>query len=169
MKTHEERAVELFREGRNCAQAVVGAFCDVTGMDFSTALRLSGTFGGGFGRMREVCGAVSGMCMVLGMLYGYDSADDPAEKKAVYAMVQEQMKAFAAENGSYICAQLLGTAGKDTSPIPEARTEAYYKRRPCVELVACAARLTQTYIDANPLPDVCNGGKTGSAAEKTGI
>ena len=105
---HRELAAELFLSGSNCAQAVVVAFCDVTGMKPQYAARLSSSFGGGMGRMREVCGAVSGMLMVAGLLYGYD---DPGEhdvkKKAHYQLVQSLAGQFREEIGSIVCREIL--------------------------------------------------------------
>lgn len=151
--THEEKAVELFRDGFNCAQAVAAAFSDVTGLDEKTILLLSSSFGGGLGRMREVCGTVSGMSMVLGALYGFSDTDNPAKKGEIYRRVQELAGAFRAENGSIICRELLsGEIAKDTDPTkPEARTAEYYKKRPCAELVGYAARILDEYIAANPV------------------
>lgn len=144
----EERAVALFREGYNCAQAVVAAFADLYGLDTETALRLSASFGGGMGRMRQVCGAVSGMLMVNGLDNG---SSDPADKQAKqrnYAKVQELAAAFRAENGSIICGELLaGTCPKVAdSPVPSDRTEEYYRKRPCADYVRCSARLIATHL-----------------------
>ena len=147
---HGEKAAELFVSGSNCAQAVAVAFCDVTGMDPSAAAKLSSSFGGGMGRMREVCGAVSGMLMVLGALYGYD---DPGEqdqaKKAHYAAVQALAGKFRERNGSILCRELLENPPSDPNPTP--RTAEFYKKRPCARLVVCAAELLDAYIAAHPL------------------
>ena len=89
MINHSEKAKELFLQGYNCSQSVFAAFCDVTGIDFNTALMISSSFGGGMGRMREVCGAVSGMFMVAGALYGYDSPKDNKIKSEHYARIQK--------------------------------------------------------------------------------
>ena len=149
---HREKAAELFVNGCNCAQAVAVAFCDVTGMDPRAAAKLSSSFGGGMGRMREVCGAVSGMLMVLGALYGYD---DPGEgdraKKAHYALVQELAGKFRERNGSIICREILKNPPSDPSPTP--RTAEFYKNRPCARLVVCAAELLDEYIAAHPLEE----------------
>ena len=116
---HGELAAQLFLGGCNCAQAVVVAFCDVTGLEKDFAARLSCSFGGGMGRMREVCGAVSGMLMVLGVLYGYD---DPGEKdrakKAHYALVQELAGKFRERNGSIICREILKNTPSPPRPTP---------------------------------------------------
>lgn len=140
----EEKAIGLFKEGYNCAQAVFLAFEDVIGIDRETALKLSSSFGGGMGRMREVCGAVSGMFMVLGCLYGYDRAEDTEGKKEHYALIREAAQKFKDEYGSIICREILedATVGGE----PEARTEQYYKKRPCAEYVGQCAAIVEAYI-----------------------
>ncbi|MBE6598851.1 MAG: C_GCAxxG_C_C family protein [Ruminococcaceae bacterium] len=145
-KSHAERAVELFLADYNCAQAVFGAFCDVTGMDFETAMKLSSSFGGGMGRMREVCGAVSAMFMVTGLLYGYGDTGEGGAKAEHYKRIQALADEFKAEHGSIICRELIASLKKDTSPTPEARTEQYYKERPCAAFVRCAAEVMDRLI-----------------------
>lgn len=152
MTDHAIRAGELFHKGYNCAQAVFVAFSDVTGIDEKTALKLSSSFGGGMGRMREVCGAVSGAFMVLGVLYGYCDLDDE-NKKEHYAMIREAADRFREKNGSIICRELLAGVVKDTSNDPEKRTEEYYKKRPCREYVEIAAEIVDHYILEKGLPD----------------
>ena len=139
---HKKIASELFIEGYNCAQAVFTAFSDVTGLEREYALRLSAGFGGGMGRMREVCGACSGMFMVAGVLWGYTDAKATTEKAEHYALIQELAARFKARmGGTIICRELLEGARVDSTAggNPEARTEAYYKKRPCGELCAVAA------------------------------
>ena len=149
-QTKAERAKQLFGEGYNCAQAVLCAFADECGLDEETAYMLSSSFGGGLGRMREVCGAVSGMSMAAGLLYGYKKGDAPAMKGAHYKRIQELAAKFREENGSIICRELLeGVPHTGTSPEPEARTPAYYKKRPCAELVAQAAHIMEEYMKEN--------------------
>lgn len=149
---HREKAAELFVNGHNCAQAVAVAFCDVTGLEPELAAKLSSSFGGGMGRMREVCGAVSGMLMVLGLLYGYaDPGEKDRAKKAHYALVQELAGKFREENGSIVCREIL--KNPPTTPSPTPRTEEFYKNRPCARLVVCAAELLDTYIAAHPLEE----------------
>lgn len=141
-KTPEEyaaKAKELFEQGYNCAQAVLLAFEDVTGFDTKTAAALSSSFGGGMGRLREVCGAVSGMFMVAGILQGYDDPKATEEKADHYAFIQSLAADYKAENGSIICKELLGLPGAQ-SPVPEERTADYYRRRPCGEYVESAAK-----------------------------
>ena len=143
---YAKKAMDLFLEGYNCSQAVFLAFLDKYDMDKSVALKLSSSFGGGMGRLREVCGCVSGMFMVAGILYGYDEPKDFEAKKEHYARIQELAHKFEEQNGSIVCRDLLGlNKGKDI-PIPEKRTEEYYKKRPCVELVGMAASIMEDYI-----------------------
>lgn len=146
MSTHSKKAEELFRQGYNCSQAVVGAFCDETGLDFKTSLKLSSSFGGGMGRLREVCGAVSGMFMVAGIKYGYTEPTDQKAKAEHYSLIQLLAERFKEENGSIVCKELLGLEIKSDNPVPEDRTEGYYKKRPCVELVCQAAEILDEYI-----------------------
>ena len=142
------KAEELFVEGYNCAQAVALAFSDKTGLDKETTLKIASSFGGGFGRLREVCGAVSGMCMVAGLLYGYDDISDKDAKMNHYALVQELAGKFSDEAGSIVCRELLGRKGKE-NPMPEDRTKEYYKTRPCARMVGLAAKIMQEHIENN--------------------
>lgn len=147
MQTKGEIAKQYFLDGYNCAQAVVLAFAEDFGLDKKTAVMLSSSFGGGMGRLREVCGAVSGMFMVLGLKYGYSSPEDNQAKKELYKKVQEVAGLFKEDNGSIICRELLGLNQKGKSdPTPELRTESYYKKRPCKDLVQFAADLVDEYI-----------------------
>ena len=144
--THGEKAEQNFRRGYNCAQSVVLAFSDVTGLDDRTAAMLSSSFGGGMGRLREVCGAVSGALTVLGLVQGYADPDDPDEKKAHYHRVQEFAKRFREKNGSIICRELLSGVQTVGGSDPEQRTESYYKKRPCPALCRCAAEILDEMI-----------------------
>lgn len=146
---HVTLAADLFLEGFNCAQAVAVAFTDVTGMDKQEVARLAAPFGGGMGRMREVCGAVSGMLMVLGILYGYDNSDADSKKKELYKQVQELAEQFREENGSIICREILKNPPSDPNPSP--RTAQYYAKRPCCRMVMTAARLMDAFIAQHPL------------------
>ena len=146
---HVDKASKMFYDGYNCAQAVAVAFCDVTGLDEKTTAKMVSPFGGGMGRLREVCGAVSGMLFVLGCLYGYDESTDDEAKKQTYEQVQELAKAFQAQNGSIICREILKNPPTDPNPFP--RTEEYYATRPCVRMVATAAKLMDDFIAAHPL------------------
>lgn len=147
--TRTEKAIEYFMNGANCAQAVVAAFADLIGMDEKAALRLSAPFGGGLARQREVCGAVSGMCMVAGYLFGYDDLEDDAKKSAHYHLIRALCDAFREAHGGFIvCRDLLGVkrGGNDNAPTPSPRTEEYYRIRPCARQVGTAASILEEYI-----------------------
>lgn len=136
-----EKAKTLFKQGFNCSQSVFAACADLYGIeDEALALRLSASFGGGIGRMRQTCGAACGMFMLAGLENGSAVVGDAEGKKQNYALVQNLAEKFKQENGSLICAELLGIAPKPQEPTPEARTEEYYKKRPCAEMVASAVR-----------------------------
>jgi len=141
-----EQAKAFFLEGYNCTQSVALAFGEETGIEKNTLLKTASSFGGGMGRMREVCGAVSGMFLVAGALYGYDDPKDLQAKKEHYARIQELAARFRARTGSIVCRELLGLEGKDKSPVPSERTGEYYKKRPCAEMIALAAELMEQYI-----------------------
>ena len=137
-----EKAKTLFKQGFNCSQSVFAACADLYGIeDEALALRLSASFGGGIGRMRQTCGAACGMFMLAGLENGSAVVGDAEGKMQNYALVQELAEKFQQENGSLICAELLGIAPKPQEPTPEARTEEYYKKRPCAEMVASAVRI----------------------------
>ena len=152
MREHKTIAAELFLRRYNCSQAVFAAYCDLTGLDGETALRVSSAFGGGVGRLREMCGAVSGMMMAVGMLYGYNDAEAKAAKAELYSRVQELAGRFRAENGSYLCRDLLGLGDRGASDPskPSERNAAFYKKRPCLELVKDAAGILDAYLAENP-------------------
>ena len=145
---HGMKAAELFMQGYNCAQAVAVAFCDVTGLDEKFAAKMAASFGGGMGRLREVCGAVSGMLMVAGLLYGYEEPYDDSVKRTHYALVQELCGQFRQEAGSIVCREILKNPPTDPKPTP--RTEEFYKVRPCARLVLLAGQILDRYIEANP-------------------
>ncbi len=144
MSKHSNRALELFKQGYNCSQAVFCAFCDEFGMDEETALKVSAGLGGGVGRMREVCGTITGAALVAGMLYGTADGKDSQKKAETYEKVREIADEFRKDNPSIICRELLGLTkeaqAKETAT-PEARTEHYYKKRPCSELVENTAKI----------------------------
>lgn len=151
-KSRGDRARELFREGYNCSQAVTLAFAEeleARGISREMAAGLASSFGGGLGRLREVCGCVSGMALVCGALEGYTDPKAAAEKQDHYKKIQELVTTFKNENGSYICRELLAGINTDTNPVPEARTESYYKKRPCAELAACAADILERHLKEN--------------------
>ena len=144
-----QRALELFKQGYNCAQAVFTSCADIYGItDEQLALRLSASFGGGMGRMRLVCGAASGMFMLAGLQNGSATPHDNEGKMANYAFVQHLAGEFKNTYGSLICAELLGLAPNgacptklELDPRPEARTPQYYEKRPCPEMIAEAVRI----------------------------
>ena len=143
-----ERAKELFHQGFNCSQAVFAACADIYGIeDEALALRLAASFGGGIGRMRQTCGAACGMFLLAGLQNGSAIPGDAEGKKNNYTLVQDLAAKFKDENGSLICAELLGIAPKPQTPTPEARTEAYYQKRPCVEMVASAVKIFLESLD----------------------
>jgi len=146
---HGIKAAELFLQGYNCAQAVVVAFSDLTKLDEAFSARLASSFGGGMGRMREVCGAVSGMLMVAGLLYGYDDNDTGEKKAAHYRLVQELSAAFREQAGHIVCREILKNPPSDPNPTP--RTAQFYKTRPCARLVLLAGEILDKYIETHPL------------------
>ena len=135
MTLHEKKAAELFMSGYNCAQAAFCAFADELGLDNDFAKQISSSFGGGMGRMREVCGAVSGALMALGCFKGYDVIGDDKIKMEHYARVQ----------GIYICRDIIKVIGAQ-GPMPTPRTAEFYKVRPCVKCVMQAARLVDIQV-----------------------
>ena len=147
---HTEKAAGYFTDGLNCAQSVFVAFSDVTGVDEETAKRLSSSFGGGMGRLREVCGTCSAMFMVLGLLYGEGTERDDKIKAAHYKRVQDLAERFKEEHGTIICRELLKGLNVTSTPVPEKRTEEYYKVRPCVKFVRTAAAILDAYLEENP-------------------
>ena len=148
---HAEKAFDLFKSGYNCAQAVAVSFCDLTGLTEKQAARMASGFGGGIGRLREVCGAVSGMFMVLGILYGYDDPKDDATKKVLYTQIQALAEDFKKDAGSIICREILKNPPSDPNPSP--RTAAYYAMRPCERMVYNAAALLDDFIATHPLEE----------------
>ena len=163
MESRVDKAEKLFREGYNCSQAVVGAFCDIYGLDQELAFRLSASFGAGLGRMREVCGAVSGMGIIAGLENGAVRGDDIAGKKENYDLIVLMANKFKENNGTIICRELLGldkesmrmnndnhtekcTNSLSVDTIPQERNDNYYKTRPCVEKVRECARIIEDII-----------------------
>lgn len=141
-----DRAEELFREGYNCCQSVFGAFTDVTGLDLETAMNHASPFGAGFGKLREVCGAVSGMTMMAGYLKGYSSPTDREGKIAVYHLIQDMAAEFEKAQGSIICRDMLNLKPGEDLPEPAVRTEEYYQSRPCISAVRTAAEIIEKYL-----------------------
>ena len=144
---YANKAKALFMEGYNCSQSVFLAFEDLYDMDRATAAALSSSFGGGLGRMREICGCVLGMSLVAGILKGYSSPKAKEEKAEHYKLIQELAGEYKNINGSYICRELLAGINTDTNPIPDARTDEYYKKRPCPQLCAIAAAILEEKLE----------------------
>lgn len=141
-----DRAEELFRMGYNCSQSVFAAFADCVDMTVEEAAGIASPFGAGFGKMREVCGAVSGMTLLAGYLKGYSDAKASDEKKALYALMQTMCNEFAAEQGSLICRELLNLKPGEDLAEPAVRTEEYYRSRPCVQACRDAAEIAEKYL-----------------------
>ncbi len=136
------KAKENFKAGFNCCQSVILAFNDIAGMDDAAAATISSGFGGGMGRLREVCGSVSGMTLMAGFISPACNPSDKTERTANYALVQDFANKFKEINGSIVCRELLGlSVRKSESPEPSERTAEYYKKRPCEELVGISARI----------------------------
>lgn len=149
MSNKGDKAYENFLLGYNCTQAVAVTFAEELGLDKETAARLSSGFGGGMGRLREVCGTFSGVIFVLSSLYGYSDPKDTATKKELYEKIRALAAKFREDNGSIICRELLGLDKPEDSATPEVRTPEYYKKRPCPELCRYAANLLEEYIREN--------------------
>lgn len=147
MSERSEKAVELFKSGYNCSQAVFAAYADIFGFSEDMALRVSAGLGGGVGRSREVCGTVSAAAMLIGMKYGATDGDDSEGKKLCYHKVQEFIAEFKTINPSIVCRELLGlNPGENSHPKPDQRNEQYYKKRPCAQLVEDSALALEKII-----------------------
>jgi C_GCAxxG_C_C family probable redox protein len=142
-----EKAGEYFLKGANCSQAVLAAFHEDLNLDLGTALKLASSFGGGMGRMREVCGVLSSAFMILGLLYGYAELENPEAKAAHYKLIQDFAKKFRELNGSILCRELLGLDEPEHSFVPEERTQSYYEDRPCLLIVRNTADQLENYIN----------------------
>jgi C_GCAxxG_C_C family probable redox protein len=151
---HAKEAERLFLEGYNCAQAVFCAFCDKTGLTVGQAARLSSSFGGGMGRLREVCGTVSGALLALGMLCGYSDPADPEAKAKHYRLVQEYARRFREKNGTIICRELLKDVPVTPGDTPEPRTPEFYARRPCLRLAGEAAAILDEMLVELEKPEI---------------
>ncbi len=142
MEERIQKAMALFKKGYNCSQSVCAAFADMYGYTEEQALRMSASFGGGIGRMRMTCGAACGMFILAGLETGCTDGEDRDGKEANYRLVQQLADKFVQRNGSLICAELLGLdKKKHDNPVPEMRSEAYYKKRPCVKTIEEAAHI----------------------------
>lgn len=141
-------AGELFLKGYNCSQAVVAAWADEVGLDMDTAMRISSGFGGGMGRLREVCGSVSAAFMILSFKYGYTDGSDQSAKAEMYKIIQEFAARFKELNGldSIVCRDMLGLSGA-SDPTPDKRTGEYYKKRPCRQIIELSAGLLGEFLE----------------------
>ena len=146
-----QRAVDNFMQGYGCCQSVVAAFADLYGLDDTLAKKIAAGFGGGVGRMRMMCGAVSGIVMLVGLDCGQTEGADREGKSACYKVVQDLLAKSREANGSLICAEILGLKGYEkaqSSYVASARTAEYYKTRPCAAKVESAARIFAEYLKA---------------------
>ncbi|MBO4228763.1 MAG: C_GCAxxG_C_C family protein [Clostridia bacterium] len=150
MTERMEQASRLFREGYNCSQSVVLAFADLLPVSPEHAAKLASSFGGGMGRLREVCGAVSGMLIVAGLLYGYGTPERGSVKQTHYERVQDLALAFEKSHGSLVCRELLGLKGRHDTPAPAPRTAEFYQKRPCERLICDAAGILEAYLRDHP-------------------
>lgn len=141
-----DKAEELFRKGYNCSQSVFAAFADVLGMSVEDAAKIASPFGAGFGKLREVCGAVSGMTLAAGYLKGYDDPADYESKKELYALIQKMCAEFEERKGTIICRELLGLKKGEDLGEPSVRTEEYYQSRPCIGACRTAAEIAERYL-----------------------
>ena len=142
-----KRAKELFNNGYNCAQSVALAYADITPLSEEMIATITASFGGGMGRLREVCGTVSGMAFLASFISPCPSSDNAEAKKANYSVVQEFAEAFRKQNGAIVCRTLLGLDHPKDEPTPSARTAEYYKKRPCGDLVYDAALIVGKYLE----------------------
>lgn len=160
-----KNALENFHQGFNCAQSLALAFQPYTELDRDMLLKLSSPFGGGMGRLREICGAFSGSLMILGLLLGYDTPETGEKKAELYSAVQ----AFAAwcqeKNGSIVCHELLGLQHGPQTPVPEKRTEEYYRKRPCGEIIGNTATLLAKYLNDMTDREAAEQEKTDTATD----
>ena len=149
LDTRVARAVDYFMQGYGCCQSVVAAFADIYGLDETLAKKIAAGFGGGVGRMRMMCGAVSGIVMLTGLDCGQTEGSDREGKSACYKVVQDLLAKSREENGSIVCAEILGIKGYEkahSSYVASERTAEYYKTRPCAAKVESAARIFADYL-----------------------
>ncbi len=147
VKERRDSAMEIFRRGYNCCQAVLLAFEDITGLDSDSLVKIGSGLGGGVARMRDVCGTVSGMAIVCGFICPSDDPQDQSKRKACYSLVQRLAGEFRDLNGSVVCRELLGLEGVGwQKPEPSARGAQFYKKRPCEQLVGDSAAIIAAYL-----------------------
>jgi len=147
--TRRETAINNLKSGYNCAQSIALAYEDMLPINKTLLLKMTSSFGGGMGRLREVCGAVSGIFLAAGLLYGYDGPESGQVKADHYARIQELAHRFEERHGSIVCRELLGLSITHDSPVPEERTKEYYEKRPCEEIIGDAAEILEQYIRDN--------------------
>lgn len=147
----KDLAIENFKKGYNCSQSVVLAFSDLVDIDEKSLLKLSSSFGGGMGRLREVCGALSGCFIILGLLYGYENPETGDVKAKLYSRIQELGLRFEKDNNTMICRELLNLKEKHSDSKPAQRTSDFYKNRPCEKLIGYATEILEEYVDTHPI------------------
>ena len=141
-----ECAVRYFKEGYNCAQSVIGPFHKDINMEFEEAMKLASSFGGGMGRLREVCGAMTASFMIIGIISGYTSPVDDNAKTEHYRLVQDFASKFKSKFGTIICRELLELPQGADGHVPESRTLSYYEKRPCDKFIGYAAEILENYL-----------------------
>ena len=149
MKSRVEQATATFEEGYTCAQSVFSTYADLFGMDRETALKLSSPMGGGIGRMREVCGAVSAMALLAGLKEGNTDPANEEGKEKIYLLTRQMAERFREQFGTIVCRELLGIEGMEESAKPSVRTQQYYQERPCLQLIAAAAKIIEEMLLAD--------------------
>ncbi|SFB00285.1 C_GCAxxG_C_C family probable redox protein [Acetitomaculum ruminis DSM 5522] len=149
--TRKEAAMNNFLKGYNCSQSIILAFEDMLPVDKEILSKMASSFGGGMGRLREVCGSVSGMFMIAGLLYGYAGPETGQIKAQHYKRIQELANRFEEKHGTIICREMLGLSIHHDDPVPDGRSAEYYKKRPCREIIGDAAKILEEYIKENPL------------------
>ncbi|MBD5547070.1 MAG: C_GCAxxG_C_C family protein [Lachnospiraceae bacterium] len=149
MKSRVEQATATFEEGYTCAQSVFSTYADLFGMDRETALKLSSPMGGGIGRMREVCGAVSAMALLAGLKEGNTDPANEEGKEKIYLLTRQMAERFREQFGTIVCRELLGIEGMEESAKPSVRTQQYYQERPCLQLIAAAAKIIEEILLAD--------------------
>ena len=149
MKSRVEQATATFEEGYTCAQSVFSTYADLFGMDKETALKLSSPMGGGIGRMREVCGAVSAMALLAGLKEGNTDPTNEEGKEKIYLLTRQVAEKFREQFGTIVCRELLGIEGMEESAKPSVRTQQYYQERPCLQLIAAAAKIIEEMLLAD--------------------
>ncbi len=146
MNEHSQKAFELFQQGYNCAQAVVGAYAEEVNIDFDTLIKMSSSFGGGMGKLREVCGAVSAMFLIAGLKHGYNEPNNDEVKQKHYELIQKLGHAFKEKFSTFICRELLALNEQESSPKPTKRTPDFYQKRPCGKFIISACEILDSVI-----------------------